>query len=188
MKAENYKILLFNNNTYMYNMNTKCSIVIENNKYSIKDEKIFNLSSFLEDLKKNNLFKRVMNKLIGSKLTIITWPTYTDVDKKIFIDVFTELNFVNIDFKDITDLINVELPKIVISKDGIYLFSEIFQYFPYNSINKNHQSIIIKIKKQYKMKNYILIGDVKKELLLDENALIFENNDNYFKFLLKNID
>lgn len=187
MKDKHHAII-YNNKLYFYDYKSNNIDVIDCSLQSLKNNKIYDLNSFLNDVKTSSVIKKISNKLIGEKIEIIFWSNYSEVDKKAFLDLFNNLNFSSVDFINIKDILKAKMPVIIVSLDGIYLISGISAYFNYISHNDSIIETIDFIKKRYNINKYILIGNRNGLSLIDDKAYLYENNDTYFEDLLKNMD
>lgn len=183
-----YKALIYNNVLHFYDYKLKKIIKIRFTKNAIKDNKIIDLKQFIKEIKNNNLVKRISGKIVSEKIQIITWPNYTNVDKGALYEAFSELNFGFIDYTSIDSLLKMCLPNIIVCCDGIYYIYEVMSYFDYASHHNNILDLIDFIKSKYSVNNYILIQNEDIVNIIDSNAYLYENNDNYFDEMLENMD
>ena len=103
-------------------------------------------------------------------------------------ELFNNLNFSQVELKNIKDCLKNNIPNVVVSVDGIYYISEIETYFNYISHNDSVIETIDFIKEKYHINKYILIGNRSGLSLVDEEAYMYENNKTFFEDLLKNMD
>lgn len=185
---DKHRAIIYNNKLYFYDYKNDNIDVTLCSLQSLKNNKIYDLNSFLNDVKSSSVIKKISNKLVGEKIEIVFWSNYSEVDKKALLELFNNLNFSLVDFIDIKDILNEKLPIIIVSLDGIYLISEISAYFNYISHNDSIIEAIDFIKKRYGISKYILIGNRNGLSLIDDSAYLYENNDTYFEDLLKNMD
>ena len=146
------------------------------------------MNLFIKSIKSSNTIKKITNKLVGENLEFIFWSNYSEVDKKVIMELFNNLNFSQVELKNIKDCLKNNIPNVVFSVDGIYYISEIETYFNYISHNDSVIETIDFIKEKYNIEKYILIGNRSGLSLVDKEAFMYENNKNFFEDLLRNMD
>lgn len=182
------RALIYNNNLYFYDFKRNNINIISFDNKCLKDNKIYDLDLFIKTIKTNNVIKKITNKLVGENLEFIFWSNYSEVDKKVLVEVFNNLNFTQVELKNIKECLKNTIPNLVVSLDGVYYISEIESYFNYISHNDSVIETVDFIKEKYNIKKYILIGNRSGLSLVDEEAYMYENNKNIFEDLLKNMD
>ena len=183
-----YRTIIYNNKLYFYNYRSREVSIINCSEKCLKDNKIYDLNSFLSDIKTSNIIKKIANRIIGEKLEIIFWNNYSEVDKRILLEIFNDLNFSHVEFKSIKEVLKTNIPNIIVSLDGIYYIYDIEAYFNYISHNDSILEAIDFIKENYDVEYYILIGIRNGLSLIDDNSYLYENNESFFEDLLKNMD
>lgn len=182
------RALIYNNNLYFYDFKKGDINIISCDNNCLKDNKIYDLDIFIKTIKANSSIKKITNKLVGENLEFIFWNNYSEVDKKVLIEVFNNLNFSQIELKNIKNYLKNTIPNLVVSLDGVYYISEIESYFNYISHNDSVIETIDFIKEKYNIKKYILIGNRSGLSLVDEESFMYENNKTFFEDLLRNMD
>ena len=185
MKQIKYKLLIVYNKLYFYDIIENKCYKINCSKDSLKDDKIFNVTKFLKDIKNNEKLKKISNKLIGESLEIIVWENYTDADKKLLNDIFVDLNFSTIEYKDIKFYLNVSIAHFILSIDGIHYISDVEVYYNYGRQYLDLNETLRFIKNKNKIKRFIIISENIDIKCLDSHALVYENNKTFFDDLMK---
>lgn len=185
---EKYRAIIYNNKLYFYDYKSREVDIVDCSEKCIKDNKIYDLNSFISDVKTSYIIKKISNKLIGEKIEIIFWSNYSEVDKRVLQEMFNDLNFSAVEFINIKELLKSNLPNLIVSIDGIYLICDIEAYFNYISHNDSIIEAIDFIKERYNIDKYVLIGNRNGLSLVDESAYIYENNEAFFEDLLRNMD
>lgn len=185
---DKYRAIIYNNKLYFYDYKSKEVDIIDCSEKSLKNNKIYELNTFVSDVKTSSVVKKISNKLIGEKIEIIYWSNYSEVDKRVLLEMFNDLNFSTVEFRNIKELLKPNIPNVIVSLDGVYLISDIEAYFNYISHNDSIIEAIDFIKNRYTINNYILIGNRNGLSMIDESAYLYENNENFFEDLLKNMD
>ncbi len=186
--SNKYRAIIYNNKLYLYDYKKNKVDIINFDEKCLKDNKIFDLNSFSNNIKTNNVIKKISNKLIGEKIEFVIWNNYSEVDKRILLEVFNDLNFSQVEFKNIKELLNINIPNIVVSIDGVYYINDIDAYFNYISHNDSVIDTIDFIKERYNLNNYVLIGNRNGLSIVDDKSYLYENNRTFFEDLLKNMD
>ena len=186
--SNKYRAIIYNNKLYLYDYKKNKVDIINFDEKCLKDNKIFDLNSFSNNIKTNNVIKKISNKLIGEKIEFVIWNNYSEVDKRILLEVFNDLNFSQVEFKNIKELLNINIPNIVVSIDGVYYINDIDAYFNYISHNDSVIDTIDFIKERYNLNNYVLIGNRNGLSIVDDKSYLYENNRTFFEDLIKNMD
>ncbi len=133
----NYLYLVDNICYYKANKNNIYTVKYDDNvllRGKVNNEKEFYKETYLF-LKKNNL----INIFLSQKVTVVTNPLYTDLDKKNLKEILEKLNYTNIYFISINELLDLkETNYIEYNQEYIFLYYlNEFNQFSYKYIPNN---------------------------------------------------
>ena len=152
-------------------------------KNTIKNGRIINRIKFIKIFNKIKDNYNLNNNFLNASILIIINKNIEEEDKKVFLEVFDELNYKNIKF-------NQELNYLKMNKNTVYINYNYSYFYIYNvddlgkvniniySLNKLNKKIVIELIRYFSKKKIYIYGKNYQELI----NIINKNNFNYYYF------
>lgn len=189
-------ILYLDDYINLYNKNENKIIIYKPYKNTLKNGKIIDRSKFIKKFNKLLEEYHLKNNFFNNSISIVISNDITEEDKKLFLEIFDELNYKNIKFIR-------EIEYLKINKNSLYICFNNSYFYIYNvnelgkiemnifALNKLTKKFIVDILKFYQKKIIYIFGKNYQELdnILKNKDLeyyYFEESDNLIlKIILK---